>query len=62
MPEMSGYELAVRVLEQRPGIRTMFMSGYSHSAAGAPQLRGELLQKPFSTDELTRAVRKTLDA
>jgi two-component system, cell cycle sensor histidine kinase and response regulator CckA len=61
MPEMSGYELAVRALEQRPGIRTLFMSGYSHAAAGAQQVHGELLQKPFSTDELTRAVRRSLD-
>jgi two-component system, cell cycle sensor histidine kinase and response regulator CckA len=62
MPEMSGYDLAARALEQRPELRTMFMSGYSHSATGSQQADGELLQKPFSTDELTRAVRRTLDA
>jgi two-component system cell cycle sensor histidine kinase/response regulator CckA len=61
MPEMSGYELAARALEQRPELRTMFMSGYSHPGAGSQQVPGELLQKPFTTDELTQAIRKTLD-
>jgi two-component system cell cycle sensor histidine kinase/response regulator CckA len=62
MPEMSGYELAVRALEQRPELRTMFMSGYSHPGAGSQQVPGELLQKPYTTDELTRAIRKTHDS
>jgi two-component system cell cycle sensor histidine kinase/response regulator CckA len=62
MPEMSGYELATRTLERRPEIRMMFMSGYSHPAAGSQAVRGELLQKPFTTDELTRTIRKTLDS
>jgi two-component SAPR family response regulator len=61
MPEMSGYELAARALEHRPGLRTMFMSGYSHPGAGPQQVPGELLQKPFTTDELTQTIRKTLD-
>jgi two-component system cell cycle sensor histidine kinase/response regulator CckA len=61
MPEMSGYELAARALEQRPKLRTMFMSGYSHPGAGSQQVPGELLQKPFTTDELTQTIRKTLD-
>jgi two-component SAPR family response regulator len=58
---MSGYELAARALEQRPKLRTMFMSGYSHPGAGSQQVPGELLQKPFTTDELTQTIRKTLD-
>jgi CheY-like chemotaxis protein len=62
MPEMSGYELAARALERRPELRTMFMSGYSHPGAGPQQVPGELLQKPFTTDELTQTIRKTLDS
>jgi signal transduction histidine kinase len=61
MPEMSGYELAGRALELRPALRTMFMSGYSHPAAGSQQVQGQLLQKPFTTDELAQAVRTELD-
>jgi two-component system, cell cycle sensor histidine kinase and response regulator CckA len=62
MPEMSGYELAARALERRPELRAMFMSGYSHPGAGPQQVPGELLQKPFTTDELTQTIRKTLDS
>jgi CheY-like chemotaxis protein len=61
MPEMSGYELAARALKRRPELRAMFMSGYSHPGAGPQQVPGELLQKPFTTDELTQTIRKTLD-
>jgi two-component system cell cycle sensor histidine kinase/response regulator CckA len=62
MPEMSGYELAARALKRRPELRAMFMSGYSHPGAGPQQVPGELLQKPFTTDELTQTIRKTLDS
>jgi len=63
MPEMSGYELATRVRLARPDARTLFMSGYAHKALGdAGELPdGELLRKPFSTEELTAAVRAVLD-
>jgi len=63
MPEMSGYDLASRVHLAQPGVQTLFISGYAHKALGeaseTPQ--GELLRKPFSPEELTRAVRAILD-
>ena len=64
MPEMSGYDLAARVRDGHPGIRTLFISGYAHEAAtAAERLGGErlLLQKPFAPDQLARAVRGVLD-
>jgi two-component system, cell cycle sensor histidine kinase and response regulator CckA len=63
MPEMSGYDLATRVRLAQPASQTLFISGYAHSAlADTAQLPiGELLRKPFSPDELTRAVRAVLD-
>ena len=65
MPEMNGPELAGRVRELRPGIRVLYMSGYTadivekqgHLAAGLP-----VLQKPFTHAELARSVRTALDA
>ncbi|HKI90661.1 MAG TPA: ATP-binding protein, partial [Gaiellaceae bacterium] len=64
MPEMSGYQLAARVLRVHPEIRTLFISGYAHAAAQAAlSVDGDavLLQKPFAPSELARAVRHVLD-
>ncbi len=63
MPEMSGYDLATRVRLAQPATRTLFMSGYAHKALGeASELpEGELLRKPFTPEQLTRAVRAVLD-
>jgi len=63
MPEMSGYDLATRVRLAQPESRTLFMSGYAHKALGeASELpQGEMLRKPFSPEQLTRAVRAVLD-
>ncbi len=64
MPDMRGPELERRVLAGRPGMRTLFISGY---ADGSSPHRGEFgadvpfLQKPFSPDALARKVREVLD-
>jgi PAS domain S-box-containing protein len=65
MPKMSGPELAARVQAQRPGIRTLFMSGYSNEAVtrnGVLEEGTQFLQKPFTSDALLRKVRATLEA
>ena len=62
MPEMSGYELAIRISERRPDIRMLFMSGYAHRASGEEIAEGRLLRKPFAPEQLTSAVRAALDA
>ncbi len=62
MPEMSGFELAARVRAERPGMRFLFISGYRTGVAAAPgQTAGPVLQKPFASEELRRAVRRVLD-
>jgi two-component system, cell cycle sensor histidine kinase and response regulator CckA len=61
MPEMSGYDLAHRVSQRRPGIRMLFISGYAHRASGEEIAKGRLLKKPFAPEQLTRAVRAALD-
>lgn len=64
MPKCSGTSLAMQLLEQRPGIKLMFMSGYADTTAlSAPILASgpSFLQKPFVPQELLKRTRKILD-
>jgi CheY-like chemotaxis protein len=65
MPGMNGRELADRVAARRPGIRRLYVSGYTADVL-APQgvLDGsvQFLQKPFSLPDFVRKVREVLDA
>ncbi len=64
MPDMSGPELAQRIQSLRPGLRTLFLSGYT---AETVEGRGKLppgsafIEKPFDQLSLLRAVRAVLD-
>jgi two-component system cell cycle sensor histidine kinase/response regulator CckA len=61
LPRLGGRELADRLCAHRPGLRVLFLSGYTPDTA--PRLPGvHFLQKPFSPPELARKVRKALDA
>jgi CheY-like chemotaxis protein len=63
MPEMSGFELADRIRQQRPAIRLLYMSGYANdaiAALGAADAAVPYLQKPFRGPVLARAVREVL--
>ena len=65
MPRLSGVELAERVESLRPGVRFLFISGYSgHRMLEDSRLLEEvqLVQKPFTAGALTQAVRQALDA
>jgi CheY-like chemotaxis protein len=62
MPEMSGFELAARLRNNRPDLRTLFISGNAYVASSSTHSDAELLKKPFAPAELTLAVRRTLDA
>jgi two-component system cell cycle sensor histidine kinase/response regulator CckA len=63
MPGMTGQELTARLLQSRPDIRVLYMSGYSERAA-VDSARGDssmrLLAKPFSRWALLRAVHEIL--
>jgi signal transduction histidine kinase/ActR/RegA family two-component response regulator len=62
MPGMTGDELADRVEIICPEAEILFMSGHSGAALDGVVNRGiDLLQKPFTADELTRTVRDCLD-
>jgi two-component system cell cycle sensor histidine kinase/response regulator CckA len=65
MPEMNGRELAARLRETRPELKTLFVSGYSASALAPRGVLDEgvhFLQKPFSLEDLASSVREALDA
>jgi PAS domain S-box-containing protein len=64
MPEMSGRELAERIEQDHPGIRILFMSGYTDDTVMRHGFVGSsvaFLQKPFSPLTLARKVRDVLD-
>ncbi len=63
MPGMSGRELANEVSLKRPGIRVLFMSGYTDNVitTGGMLEKGlAFLQKPFSPSTLAQKVREVL--
>jgi two-component system cell cycle sensor histidine kinase/response regulator CckA len=65
MPGMSGRQLAMRMLETRPGLKVLFMSGYTDNVMaqhGVLEPGTELLQKPFTLRSLGDKVRAVLDA
>jgi PAS domain S-box-containing protein len=63
MPRMGGRELAERLREQTPGLRILFVSGYTDGALrDADDPATAFLPKPFMSDELAEAVRGLLDA
>ena len=63
MPGMSGCALASRLKQSRPGLKVIFMSGYSeHTTLDRQELEsaGAYLAKPFSPETLATKVREVL--
>jgi two-component system cell cycle sensor histidine kinase/response regulator CckA len=65
MPDLRGPELARRLIEQRPMLATLFMSGYMDDALGEGtssfRVPVDFIQKPFSPSALAARVREMLD-
>src|SRR6266566_7734702 len=64
MPGMNGRELVQRLVQRRPGLRVLYMSGYPGDAIvhrGALEPGTAFLQKPFMPEDLARKVREVLD-
>jgi two-component system, cell cycle sensor histidine kinase and response regulator CckA len=64
MPRLSGRELAERLRAEHPGLRYLFMSGYTDDdivRRGLSRPGMAFLSKPFTMAELLQAVRKVLD-
>ena len=65
MPGIGGKELLSRIEAILPGIKSLFISGYTDNAIvhhGILDSGIAFLQKPFTVDGLLRKVRKVLDA
>ncbi len=64
MPKMRGTELAERVRAAVPGVKVLFMSGYTDEGVVRDELiapDAPFLQKPMTPDALARKVRGILD-
>ena len=64
MPGMGGRELASRLEASRPGIKVLYMSGYTDDVInrhGALEAGLAFLQKPFTPDRFLGKVRELLD-
>lgn len=65
MPQMGGRELADRARRLCPGIRVLFMSGYSDRSVVSHALLGAgtaFIEKPITPERLARRVREVLGA
>jgi CheY-like chemotaxis protein len=65
LPEMNGRELYERLRARCPGLRCLFVSGYTSdliAREGVLDADVHFLQKPFSLSALVRRVRDVLDA
>jgi PAS domain S-box-containing protein len=65
MPGIGGRELAERVMQIRPGIKVLYMTGYTDRAIvhhGILETDAVLLQKPFTLETLASKLREILTA
>jgi DNA-binding NtrC family response regulator len=58
MPRMNGYELAMRVESLRPETKVLFMSAYTEHSVIIPSPK--FIAKPFSVDDMVKAVSEVL--
>ncbi|NGZ10387.1 MAG: response regulator [Nitrospira sp. LK70] len=64
MPKLSGREMADRLTALKPGLRVLFMSGYTEDVViqqGVESSTVDLLHKPFDITALTQKMREILD-
>jgi CheY-like chemotaxis protein len=65
MPEMGGRQLLDAVRRLRPGVRVLFMSGYTDDAVllhGVLETTDAFIQKPFTPQSLAKKVREVINA
>ncbi|MFL5561724.1 MAG: ATP-binding protein [Gemmatimonadaceae bacterium] len=63
LPVLSGRELATRLVQRRPALQVLYMTGYTDDEIfrrGLSDGNGNLLEKPFASRELIEAARAAL--
>jgi two-component system cell cycle sensor histidine kinase/response regulator CckA len=63
MPGMGGREMVKQLIEERPGTKVLYLSGYTEDAImsdGSIERGTAFLQKPFTLQNLSRKVREVL--
>ena len=64
MPHLGGRQLAERLTAVKPGLKVLFLSGYTDDAIvrhGVLEAEYAFLQKPFTPTTLAQKVREVLD-
>lgn len=64
MPRLSGRELASRITSERPGVKVLFISGYTDDSIfrhGVLEGGVAYLQKPFNLKSIAQKIREVLD-
>lgn len=65
MPELDGIALALKAAKDYPDMKILMMSGYANQRQRAHNLdvlAHEVISKPFSLEEITRKIQKTLES
>jgi len=63
LPELSGFDLAEQLREQRPGLKILFVTGYIEGdivQRSIQELGASFLDKPFSPTALLQRVRESV--
>jgi CheY-like chemotaxis protein len=61
MPGMNGYEMVRRLRSMIPPLKAVYMSGYADQFSQGIDSNIDLIEKPFTSAQLLRRVRDTLD-
>jgi two-component system, cell cycle sensor histidine kinase and response regulator CckA len=65
MPKISGTELVSQIQAMKPGVKALYLSGFTDGAVvhhGLLDSKMAFLQKPFTVENLTRKVREVIES
>jgi len=62
LPDVNGQDLHGELSRAKPGLKALFMSGYTSDVVGSREGAGSapFIQKPFTLNDLARKVREAL--
>ena len=65
LPGINGWQLARKILDLKPDLKVLYMSGYSHEAIAQHGALGKdvpFIRKPFTSATLTRKINEVLES